>query len=397
MLESTMKKLGLTIIHPSKYNIRIVDQALITPMGRIRDLKMRSRGMDYQLNFEVLPMKGSLCTVLNDEAYPLLLGRGFLRQCGGVVDWSTKKPTFTYGPPNNRTKVLIEPKVGKNRVKLRAETASPNKLLNIAMSSRPTPTSNLDSRIKCLGPGLYDFVDEDGTFADWLRENPYSDDETKDPVTKDPLFQETEKTSGQTHPSIHEITKPLSMFMEQVTLGNTTKQVAMVDEILGRKVLQPKNSHISLKKHYRLKKRPKMVTSMSAKSKMATLIATKIMSELIKEAWRAKAKDATQNTKSGQTARKLKQPASSMTRILSFDDWQFKRLFEKHNKVRDINNSSSEAMKKLSDYLHSSGDEITNPTIRFTNQMIFENSPQQTIEAEEILAQEIFRLEIDSI
>ena len=113
-------------------------------------------------------------------------------------------------------------------------------------------------------------MDEDGTFADWLRENPYSDDETKDPVTKDPLFQDTEKNSGQTHSSIHEITKPSAMFMEQFTIGNTTKHVAMVNEILGRKILQPKNGHISFKKHYRLKKRPKMVTSMSAKSKMAT-------------------------------------------------------------------------------------------------------------------------------
>ena len=182
-------------------------------------------------------MRGNLSTVLNDKTYPLLLGRGFLRQCGGVVDWSTKKPTYTYGPADNRTKVLLEPKVGKNGVKLRAETASPNKLLNIATSSRPTPTSNLDSRIKCLGLGLYDFVDEDGTFADWLRENPYSDDETKDPVTKDPLCQETKKTSGQTHPSIHEITKPSAMFMEQVTIGNTTKQVAMVGDIVGHKIL----------------------------------------------------------------------------------------------------------------------------------------------------------------
>ena len=168
-------------------------------MGRIRDLKMRTGGMDYQLNFEVLPMKGSLSTILNDEAYPLLLGRGFLQQCGGVVDWSTKKPTFTYGPFDNRTKVLIESKIGKNGVKLRAKTASLNKLLNIAMSSRPTSTSNLDSRIKWLGPGLYNFVDEDGTFAEWLRENLYSDDKTKDPivyVAKDPLFQETKKTTG---------------------------------------------------------------------------------------------------------------------------------------------------------------------------------------------------------
>ena len=250
-----------------------------------------------------------------------------------MIDWSTKKPTFTYGPPDNRTKVLIEPKVGKSGVKLRAETASPNKLLNIATSLRPTPTSNLDSRIKCLGLGLYDFVDEDGTFADWLRENPYSDDETKDPVTKDPLCQETEKTSSQTHPSIHEITKPSAIFMEQVTFGNTTKQVAMVDEIVGHKILQPKNGHISFKKHYRLKKRPKMVTSVSTKTKMATTIATKSMSELIQEAWRAKARVAAQKTKNGQMAKKRQQPTSSTTGILSFDDWRFKRMYERHNKT----------------------------------------------------------------
>ena len=171
----------------------------------------------------------------------------------------------------------------------------------------------------------------------------------------------------------------------------------MVDEILGRKVLQPKNSHISFKNHYRLKKRPKIVTSMSAKSKMATTIATKSMSKLKKEAWRAKAKVAAQKMKSGQTAKKLQQLAFSTTGILSFDDRRFKGLFERHNKTQDINNSSLEAKKKLSDYLHSSSDEITNPTVRFTNQMIFENSPQQATEAEEILAQDVFCLEIDGI
>ena len=123
------------------------------------------------------------------------------------------------------------------------------------------------------------------------------------------------------------------------TIGNTTKQVAMVDEILGCKVLQPKNGNISFKKHYRLKKRPKIVTSMSAKSKMATTIATNSMSELLKEAWAAKAKVAAQNKKSGQTAKKLKQPASSVTKILSFDDWRFKRLFERHNKAQDVNSN----------------------------------------------------------
>ena len=186
-------------------------------------------------------------------------------------------------------------------------------------------------------------MDEDGTFADWLRENPYSNDKTKNPivyVAKDPFFQETEKTSRQTHPSIHKITKPLAMFMEQVIIVNTTKQVAMVDEVLGRKVLQPKNGHISFKKHYRFKKSPKMVTSMPTTSKMTTTVVTKPMSDLIKGAWKAKAKVAAQNKKSGPMAKRLKQPASSVTGILSFDEWRFKRLFERHNKTRDINSNS---------------------------------------------------------
>ena len=79
---------------------------------------MKTGGVNYQVNFEVLPMKRSISTMLNEEAYPLLLGRGFLRQCAGVVDWSTKKPTFTYGPPSNRTQVLIEPKVERVGAKL---------------------------------------------------------------------------------------------------------------------------------------------------------------------------------------------------------------------------------------------------------------------------------------
>ena len=86
MPKSTMKKLGLAITHSSQYNIRIANQALITPMGRIKDLKMTTGGIDYQLNSEILLMKGSLSMVQNNEAYPLLLGQGFLRQCGGVVD-----------------------------------------------------------------------------------------------------------------------------------------------------------------------------------------------------------------------------------------------------------------------------------------------------------------------
>ena len=123
---------------------------------------------------------------------------------------------------------------------MRVETVSPNKFLNIATSSRPTPTSNLDPRIKCLGCGLYDFVYKDGTFAEWLRKNLYLDDNAKDPIVyveKDPLIKEAKKTSGKRNPSTHEITNPSAMFIRQVIIKNTVEQTSVVDEILARKVI----------------------------------------------------------------------------------------------------------------------------------------------------------------
>ena len=178
MPASTMQKLGLAITHPSLYSIRIANQALVKPMGRIKDLTVKTRGVNYQVNFEVLPMKRSILTMLNEEAYPLLLGHGFLRQCAGAVDWSTKKSTFTYGPPSNRTQVLIETKV--ERIGVKAAT-NPVKLLQASLSIDSATKTALHPRIKSFGPGLYDFVDEDGTFAQWLIENPYSDDESSSP------------------------------------------------------------------------------------------------------------------------------------------------------------------------------------------------------------------------
>ena len=42
MLESIMKKLGLAITHPLLYSIRIVDQAIITPIKQSRDFRVRT-------------------------------------------------------------------------------------------------------------------------------------------------------------------------------------------------------------------------------------------------------------------------------------------------------------------------------------------------------------------
>jgi hypothetical protein len=97
-----MKKLGLAITEPSLSTIKIADQGICKPIRRIRDLKVSTGGEDYHLTFEVLPMRGSNA---KNCSYPLLLGRGFLRASKGVADWGAKKPTFTYGPSHNRTKI----------------------------------------------------------------------------------------------------------------------------------------------------------------------------------------------------------------------------------------------------------------------------------------------------
>ena len=140
-------------------------------------------------------------------------------------------------------------------------------------------------------------------------------------MMKDLLIKEVEKTSGKSYPSTHEIISPSAMFMKQVIIGSTAKQIAMVNEILTRKVLQSKNSDTSFKKQYVLKQKLKIVTVIATKSKMETTIATKPLSELLKEAWTAKAKVAAQAKKSVKTTKRLNKLASPTTTILSFNDW----------------------------------------------------------------------------
>jgi hypothetical protein len=169
MPESTMRKLGLAITEPSFSTIKIADQGICKPIGRIRDLKVNTGGEEYTLTFEVLPMKGGH----EEGSYPLLLGRGFLRSSKGVANWGATKPTFTYGPSNNRTKVEIHS--AKSSTLSGKSVKPPVKNVEVINFISEDQAVNYKS-IKCIGPGLYDFSD-DGSLAKWLAENPYSDDE----------------------------------------------------------------------------------------------------------------------------------------------------------------------------------------------------------------------------
>ena len=374
MPTSTMQKLGLAIMHPSQHSIRIADQALVKPMGQIEDLTVKMGGVNYQVNFEVLPMKRSISTMLNEEAYLLFLGRGFLRQCAGVVDWSAKKPTFTYGPPSNKTQVLIEPKV--ERVGVKAAT-NPVRHLQASTSTDSATKTALHPRIKSFGPGLYDFADEDETFAQWLIENPYSDDEFSSPqarVMKDSDPGPDKANSGATHLNLRhmareigEATKDIGADSSSSTPMISNPSVLFVDEILARMAIQvpgleeDRAQDASTSQTYEerplLRQIHKPRIQKAARPKLASAEAAKSMKELLKEAWEAKTKKA--------VSKKL-----APFEILSFDNWRAKKQ----------GGDYSHQAEKLSD------DEVTNPTIMVAKQMILEETNPDQAKVDKILA-----------
>jgi hypothetical protein len=110
-----------------------------------------------------------------DGGYPLFLGRKWLGLAGGIVNWQAKTPYISFDPQNNRTIVPMLPH-------------GPFKPRTINMRNKVDPTLGIDASfiqtnsctnidpIKCIGPGLYGFKD-DGSFTQWLVENPYEEDE----------------------------------------------------------------------------------------------------------------------------------------------------------------------------------------------------------------------------
>jgi hypothetical protein len=169
MSKSTMLSLGLSVIGPSPWKVKLVDQRPSKPLGQIKDLCICVGGEKYTVTFYVLRM--------HDEngGYPLLLGKKWLWLVGGIVNWQAKTPYISFGPQNNRTIVPVLPH-------------GPFKPRTINMKNKVVPTlgvhasfiqinscTNIDP-IKCIGLGLYGF-ENDGSFTQWLVENPYEKDE----------------------------------------------------------------------------------------------------------------------------------------------------------------------------------------------------------------------------
>ena len=99
----TMRKLGLSLTGPSKFVINMANQSQVVPVGIIKNCRLSTGGEEYIVTFQVIKIHD------NKDAFLILLGRPWLRMANAVVDWEGEKPSITYGPEDNRVKVLIAP------------------------------------------------------------------------------------------------------------------------------------------------------------------------------------------------------------------------------------------------------------------------------------------------
>ena len=133
------------------------------------------------------------------------------------------------------------------RARVKADT-NPVRLLQASTSTNSTTKTTLHPRIKSFGPGLYDFADEDGTFAQWLIENPYSDDESsslKAPATKDPDPEPDKANLGVAHLNLQHVAREIGEAAKDIGTdsGSSTPMISnhsvlFVDEILPRMAIQ---------------------------------------------------------------------------------------------------------------------------------------------------------------
>jgi len=157
MLKSTMLRLGLFVIGPSPWKVKLVDQRLSKPLGQIKDLCIRARDEEYTVTFYVLHMHDE------DGGYPLLLSRKWLRLVGGIVNWQAKTPYISFGPQDNQTIVVMLPH-GPFKPKTFNMKNKVDPSLGINASFIQTNSCTNIDPIKCIGPSLYGFED-DGSFT----------------------------------------------------------------------------------------------------------------------------------------------------------------------------------------------------------------------------------------
>ena len=81
--EQMLAPLGITKWESAPFAVRMADQRRVQPLGLLRGLKMEVCGMKFEIAAVILWMEDI------SGAYPLLLGRLWLRQARVKQDWQS--------------------------------------------------------------------------------------------------------------------------------------------------------------------------------------------------------------------------------------------------------------------------------------------------------------------
>ena len=80
--EQTMQQVGLKSDSPSLYKIKMADNSRAKATGAVTDVKMDVYNIATLYTFHVHPTK------LDRNAYPIILGKPWLRQVGALQKWA---------------------------------------------------------------------------------------------------------------------------------------------------------------------------------------------------------------------------------------------------------------------------------------------------------------------
>lgn len=175
MPEHTLKKLGLHLTGPSPFIINMANQTSSVPLGMVKDCRIQTGGEEYIVTFHVIKMHST------KDTFPILLGRPWLRMANAVVDWGGVKPSITYGPDGNRSRVSIGSWGGWVRKEMTSssdegeedtEEKKDDEALVGAFHSEGQHSHD-HCNISTMGPGFY-LQEDQGEFHHWLRQYPES-------------------------------------------------------------------------------------------------------------------------------------------------------------------------------------------------------------------------------
>ena len=77
----------------------MANQTSSVPLGMVKDCRISTGREEYIVTFHVIKMH------CNNDTFPILLGRPWLRMADAIVDWGGVTPIT--GPKDNRVRVSI--------------------------------------------------------------------------------------------------------------------------------------------------------------------------------------------------------------------------------------------------------------------------------------------------